>query len=140
MLTCIGRFLVFKGRYEEAEDVLQRMHGDHEDPSFYLRECHQIRAQIELESEKTMGIVAILTKRSLRKRFILVLGYAFSCMYVEDYYTRHQYVNADLASRLSGIIVIQNYQVILCKWTLLKNAFVWPLTTFGPGRHQRWIY
>lgn len=79
-LTEIQRFLVLKGRYEEAERVLQRMHGDHEDSTFYLRELHQMKAQIELESEETMGIKAILTKRSLRKRFILVLGYAFSCM------------------------------------------------------------
>ena len=74
------RFLVLKGRNDEALDVLQRMHGDHADDTFYLREAHQIRAQIELESEQKMGLKEILTRRSLRKRFILVLGYAFSCM------------------------------------------------------------
>ena len=74
------RFLMYKGRHEEALDVLQRMHGDHEDETFYLRECHQIRAQIELESEQKIGIKTILTRRSLRKRFLLVVGYAFSCM------------------------------------------------------------
>jgi hypothetical protein len=74
------RFLMYKGRSDEALDVLQRMHGDHEDETFYLREAHQIKAQIELESEQKMGLKTILTRRSLRKRFLLVLGYAFSCM------------------------------------------------------------
>ena len=74
---------MYKGRHDEALAVLQRMHGDHEDETFYLREFHQIRAQIELESEQKIGIKTILTRRSLRKRFLLVVGYAFSCMYVE---------------------------------------------------------
>lgn len=78
------RFLIYTGRVDEALSVLQKMHGDHEDETFYLRECHQIRAQIELEREEKIGFKTIWTRPPLRKRFLLIFGYAISCMYVRN--------------------------------------------------------
>jgi hypothetical protein len=74
------RFLIYSGRVDEALSVLEKMHGDHEDETFYLREFHQIRAQIELEKGQRIGFKTILTRPPLRKRFLLVFGYAISCM------------------------------------------------------------
>jgi hypothetical protein len=76
------RFLVYKDRSDEALAVLEKMHHDPNQPDddFYLREFHQIKAQIQLEREQTLGLSAILSKPSYRKRFLLVLGYAVSCM------------------------------------------------------------
>ncbi|KIV95265.1 hypothetical protein PV10_02938 [Exophiala mesophila] len=90
------RFLAYVDRNDEALAILKRLHGTaHEEgDDFYKREYHQIKAQIELDREERLGVKAIWAKPSYRKRFLLVVGYAFACM-------------------LSGVIVIQNYQVIL---------------------------
>ncbi|OQV11272.1 hypothetical protein CLAIMM_15133 [Cladophialophora immunda] len=88
------RWLALKGRYDEALAVLKRMHGGLHDESFYLREYHQIKAQIELEKSQKAGVRTILTRKSYRKRIIMVIGIA-------------------LFSQLTGVIPIQNYQVIV---------------------------
>ena len=45
-----------KGRHEEALAVLKRMHGGiTDDDEFYLREFHQIKAQIELDEQERLG-------------------------------------------------------------------------------------
>lgn len=62
--------------------MLEKMHRDPKsDNDFYLQEHHQIKAQIELEKANNVGFGKIWTKPSYRKRFLLVLGYALSCMY-----------------------------------------------------------
>ncbi|EXJ54852.1 uncharacterized protein A1O5_12918 [Cladophialophora psammophila CBS 110553] len=88
------RFLAYVGRYDEALAILKKMHGTTHDDTFYIREFHQIKAQIELDREERLGLKAIWQRPSYRKRFLLVFWYAIACM-------------------LSGVIVIQNYQVIL---------------------------
>ena len=75
------RFLAYVGRNDEALHTLKRMHGGHNDEdSFYLREFHQIKAQVELDKEEQLGMKAILAKPSYRKRFMLVFWYAIACM------------------------------------------------------------
>lgn len=89
------RWLAYKGRYEEALEVLRRIHQDSDpDDNFYMREYHQIRAQIELDKEDKLGMKAIWQRPSYRKRFMLVCLFSVCC-------------------QLTGIIPLQNYQVIL---------------------------
>ena len=84
-----------KGRYDEARAVLKRIHGSlHQDNTFFEREFHQIKAQIELDKEEKLGIKDIFTKPSYRKRVLLVMNFfAFQ--------------------QLTGIIPLQNYQVVI---------------------------
>lgn len=70
------RWLILKDRNEEALEVLKKMHGNTRDGTFYLREYHQIRSQIDLDKREHLGISAILSKRSYRKRLIIVIGTA----------------------------------------------------------------
>ena len=96
------RWLVTKGRHEEALTVLERLHGSHvtsesddDEVPFYRREFNQIEAQIRLEQENPqLGIVAILKRPSYRRRLFIIL---FFFMF----------------QQLTAIIPLQNYQVIL---------------------------
>lgn len=89
------RWLVMKGRYEEAQDVLRRIHGGlNQDDTFYEREFHQIKAQIQLDQEERLGLKDIFIRPSYRKRVLLVINFfAFQ--------------------QLTGIIPLQNYQVFI---------------------------
>ena len=96
------RWLVVKGRHEEALRVLERLHGSganesdsDEEAPFYKREFNQIEAQIKLEQETPqLGIVAIMKRPSYRRRLFIIL---FFFMF----------------QQLTAIIPLQNYQVIL---------------------------
>lgn len=97
------RWLAYKGRYDECREVLRRIHQtstpnsgqeDEEEDEFYMREYQQIRAQVELDKEEKLGMKAIWNRPSYRKRFLLVCLFSVSC-------------------QLTGIIPLQNYQVIL---------------------------
>jgi hypothetical protein len=74
------RFLIYVGRHEEALAILKKMHGGQTDDTFYLREFHQIKAQIQLDRDERLGMRAIWQKPSYRKRFLLVFWYAIACM------------------------------------------------------------
>lgn len=74
------RYLAYVGRNDEALAILERMHGGDQDSTFYLREFHQIKAQIELDKQERLGMGAILAKPSYRKRFMLIFWYAIACM------------------------------------------------------------
>lgn len=85
--------LIMKGRHNEALVILKRMHkGVLNDDEFYLREFHQIKAQIALDNEERLGFGAILRKKSYRHRLVLILTFSLFC-------------------QLTGIIPLQNYQV-----------------------------
>lgn len=71
------RWLALKGRYEEALVVLERIHGGHHDETFYRREFHQIKAQIEQDMRDRLGLKAMVTKRSYIKRVALIMGFFF---------------------------------------------------------------
>ncbi|CAO2654537.1 Nn.00g112700.m01.CDS01 [Neocucurbitaria sp. VM-36] len=113
------RWLALKGRYEECLEVLKKMHGSHLDDEFYLAEYHQIKSQIEFEKEEQLGLKAVVRRPSYRKRIYLVATLAFFMM-------------------MTGIIAIQNYQVIMYGKLGMNNtmaltlAAVWgTLATFS---------
>jgi len=70
------RWLALKGRYPEALAVLKRIHADSQDDTFYLKEFHQIKAQLELDRAERLGFGAILRKKSYRHRWFLIVGFA----------------------------------------------------------------
>ena len=90
------RFLIMKGRYDEALEVIKKLHGGGpaQDDDFFIREFNQIKAQHELEVRERVGFRVVLSRPSYRKRmFIILFQFAFSMF--------------------TGIIPLQNYQVIL---------------------------
>lgn len=89
------RWLIAKGRYEEALLTLQRMHRTSSaDDTFYLREYNQIKAQIELEKSDKVGMKSLLTRPSYRRRLYIILIWV-------------------IGQQTTGIIPLQNYQVIV---------------------------
>jgi hypothetical protein len=62
-----------KGRHEEAEQVLVKLHRDPSDPtnSFAAKEYLIMKAQIEMEIETRMSYRQAFAKPSMRKRFII---------------------------------------------------------------------
>ncbi|OAL39647.1 hypothetical protein AYO20_01044 [Fonsecaea nubica] len=88
------RWLIMKGRDEEALVILRRMHQTSDDDTFFMGEFNQIRAQLRLEAEQKVNPLTVLKRPSYRKRlyiaFILVTG-----------------------QQLTGVIPLQNYQVIV---------------------------
>lgn len=67
------RWLCLKGRYDEALSVLKRMHGGLHDETFYLREYHQIKSQIELAANEKISIIDIIREKSYRRRLGIVV-------------------------------------------------------------------
>lgn len=99
------RFLIMKGRYDEALDIIKRLHASADgeaDDDFYIREFNQIKAQHELEVRERVGLRTVLRKPSYRKRmFIVVFQFAFAMF--------------------TGIIPLQNYQYILYTYLGVTN-------------------
>ncbi|KAF2741686.1 arabinose-proton symporter [Sporormia fimetaria CBS 119925] len=90
------RWLVMKGRNEEAWTVLSRLHNDPNDPEAIAahEEFYQMKKQIEFESKNPSGYVAIFTTKAYRKR-------AFLSCYVQ------------YAANATGALVINYYSVII---------------------------
>jgi MFS family permease len=98
------RYLIMKGRYDEALEVIKKLHGGApgQDDDFYIREFNQIKAQHELEVRERVGLRAVLRRPSYRKRmFIVVFQFAFAMF--------------------TGIIPLQNYQFILYTYLGITN-------------------
>jgi len=98
------RFLIMKGRYDEALEVIKKLHGGApgQDDDFYIREFNQIKAQHELEVRERVGLRTVLRRPSYRKRmFIVVFQFAFAMF--------------------TGIIPLQNYQFILYTYLGVTN-------------------
>lgn len=98
------RFLIMKGRYDEALDVIKKLHGGapEQDDEFYIREFNQIKGQHELEVRERVSLKTVLSKPSYRKRmFIVVFQFAFAMF--------------------TGIIPLQNYQFILYTYLGVTN-------------------
>lgn len=70
------RWLILKDRNEEALEVLKKMHRSTRDETFYLREYHQIRSQIDLDKRERLGARSILSKKSYQKRLVIIIGTA----------------------------------------------------------------
>jgi sugar porter (SP) family MFS transporter len=66
------RWLIQKGRYDEARAVLEKLHSDEIEPDFYLKEFEQIKEQVGFEREVAIKSWWVLfTKPAYRHRLIL---------------------------------------------------------------------
>jgi hypothetical protein len=95
------RWLMEQGRFQEAEDVLQRLHArkgtqgqGHQET--VIKEFHQIRKQMELDRElqKDSSWIAILRSVPNRKRFLLATLLMWGNMF-------------------TGVLFVANYSIIL---------------------------
>ncbi|KAK6382799.1 hypothetical protein LTS17_003468 [Exophiala oligosperma] len=70
------RYLVFRGRLDEAWALLQRIHHDPSDAqeAAAKAEYTQIVKQVEYEKEVNVGLIQIFKKPSWRKRALLAMG------------------------------------------------------------------
>jgi MFS family permease len=86
------RFLLMKGRVEEAEKIVYRLHSMKGDPeqAFARSEFYQMRKQTELDRTLEPGWVAMFTKKGYRQRTALAMGFAF-------------------VGQSTGVLVINNY-------------------------------
>ncbi|TVY67227.1 High-affinity glucose transporter [Fusarium oxysporum f. sp. cubense] len=89
------RWLVLKDRYDEAGQVLARLHENDQDETFVEQELLQIRSQIQLERDQG------------NLDWFAALGLMFSRKYVRRTLTASFIVTM---SQLSGSSVIQNFQ------------------------------
>lgn len=76
------RFLLSKGKLDEAWKIIHRMHSNPNDPNddFARREFYQMRKQIELDITFATSYWEIFRKPSLRKRALLTIFLEFSLM------------------------------------------------------------
>lgn len=105
------RWLVMKGRDDEALEVLKKLHAGvegHED-DFYIKEYHQIRTQYQIDKANKLGLLAIIKTPSYRKRMYLIMTFTTFC-------------------QLTGIIPLQNYQVTIYTKLGFTNVFSLILT------------
>ncbi|KAH8799147.1 general substrate transporter [Xylogone sp. PMI_703] len=112
------RWLIEKGRYEEAKNTMVRLRASHTDSDYLEKEFTQMRDQIEYEAEQEeTTLMGILRKPSYRKRLIL------GCL-------------IQVGQQICGISAINYYQTVMYKTlgisgaTVLALAGVWGLT--GP--------
>jgi hypothetical protein len=101
------RWLVIKGRRDEALEILSRLHRDRNDPenTFARRELALIRRQIEEDEiqRELQGRWQLITEPSYRKRLIL------GCVVV-------------VATQNTGILVINNFNALLYQSLGLSNS------------------
>ena len=73
------RFLLMKGRKEEAKAIVFRLHRvkDNPDDSFPLSEYHQMAAQAEVDRKAEPGWIELFRRPTYRKRCMLAMGFAF---------------------------------------------------------------
>ncbi|KAK5311128.1 hypothetical protein LTR93_011820 [Exophiala xenobiotica] len=88
------RWLIEKGRYDQAREVLRRLHASPDDPLEILpkEEFIQIQRQIELEKEQKLSLRQALKLPGIRKRLAIGVLLPFFCM-------------------TTGQLVIANYQL-----------------------------
>jgi MFS family permease len=110
------RYLIERGKLEEAESVLKRLRTHHD--AGVERELHQMRDQIQWERENEEATLKVMvSKPSYRKRLLLGCG-------------------VQIGQQICGISAINYYQTIMYKSLGIKGhivlllAGVWDLT--GP--------
>jgi MFS family permease len=89
------RYLLMKGRSEEAWKIISKIHSSKADPSseFARSEFYQMQKQTELDRTLESSWKDLVTKESYRKRVLVGVGFAFF-------------------SQSTGAFVINNY--VLC--------------------------
>ncbi|KIW76850.1 hypothetical protein Z517_09294 [Fonsecaea pedrosoi CBS 271.37] len=100
------RWLIMKGREDEALEVLRKLHEGIEgyEEDFYVKELHQIKTQYQIDKANKLGLVAIFKKKSYRKRMYLIL------LFVSF-------------RQFARIIPLQNYQVTIYTKLGFTNVF-----------------
>ncbi|KIW88752.1 uncharacterized protein Z519_10799 [Cladophialophora bantiana CBS 173.52] len=73
------RFLLMKGRIDEARDVVFKLHASKNDPDqeFARGEFYQMSKQAELDRTMEPGWLEMIRRPSYRKRTIMAMGFAF---------------------------------------------------------------
>ncbi|KIW16988.1 hypothetical protein PV08_04179 [Exophiala spinifera] len=73
------RYLLMKGKVDEAREVVFKLHSSKDDPDQELArgEFYQMTKQTELERQLTPSYLEMIRKPSYRKRVLLTMGYAF---------------------------------------------------------------
>ncbi|KEF54374.1 uncharacterized protein A1O9_09540 [Exophiala aquamarina CBS 119918] len=73
------RYLLMKGRIEEAREVVYKLHGKKDDPDneFARGEFYQMSKQAELDRTLEPGWIEMFRRPSYRKRTFLAMGFAF---------------------------------------------------------------
>ncbi|CAG9950264.1 unnamed protein product [Clonostachys rosea f. rosea IK726] len=73
------RWLLMKGRVDEARDVILKLHTSKDDPEqkFAQEEFHQMQAQSNLEKTLDSSGRALFQRRSYRKRLLIASGFGF---------------------------------------------------------------
>jgi hypothetical protein len=68
--------VISKNRHDEAKAILQRLHDDHDDPTFWEKEYLQISAQLAVEREElaTSSWSHILTERKELRRVLVAVA------------------------------------------------------------------
>ncbi|KAF2703768.1 MFS general substrate transporter [Pleomassaria siparia CBS 279.74] len=92
------RFLLMKGKVEEARTIVYRLHATKGDPDqeFARGEFYQMQKQAELDRTLDPGWIAMFTKKGYRRRTALAMGFAF-------------------VGQSTGVLVINNYGPTLYK-------------------------
>ncbi|KAF2822974.1 MFS general substrate transporter [Ophiobolus disseminans] len=92
------RYLLMKGRVEEAEAIVMRLHSTAGDPEqeFARGEFYQMVKQTEVDRTLDPGWVAMFTKKGYRRRTAIAMGFAF-------------------VGQSTGVLVINNYGPTLYK-------------------------
>jgi MFS family permease len=86
------RYLLMKGRIEEARTIVMRLHSIKGDPDheFARGEFYQMVKQTEVDRTLEPGWIAMFTKKGYRHRTALAMGFAF-------------------IGQSTGVLVINNY-------------------------------
>lgn len=86
------RFLLLKGKVEEARRIVMRLHSIKGDPDqeFARGEFYQMQKQAEWDKTLEPGWIAMFTKKGYRRRTALAMGFAF-------------------VGQSTGVLVINNY-------------------------------
>lgn len=93
-----ARWLIWKGRNDEAKEILLRLHDDPDDPSHTLARTEYLAIYKQIQIDRTLptGWGHVFKKPSLRKRALITVG---TTGFIQ----------------CSGILVINNYGPLLYK-------------------------
>jgi MFS family permease len=115
------RWLIQKGRYDEARIILEKLHaGDGGEPNFYLKEFEQIKQQVTFERDVAIkSWLVLFTKPAYRHR--LILG-----------------VLLQIFVMLTGANAINYYQTILFESVGLQgHSVLWVSVGYGKSFTQQ---
>ena len=102
------RYLIQRGRHEEARVILHKLH----EPEEAAIEYAQINAQVNLDKSLPSSWLSLLTKKSYRKRTIFAIGLACGIQF-------------------TGVLVITSEHFLLCNFNYSRKALRVSLFSHG---------